>query len=1215
MVVIKDKLEEREMVIKKSLKAAIFKVAARFHFLNWLFLLVIAFGVASWTTKFPGSLETNLWLYILIAAIGLLSFIAWILVWGWYSVWFRYLAYGVARVLSIIRRFFNNIVIQMLFIFGFSGWFWLWRKQVLQGGNFDFKDLLRLTSMLKCLVIVAVIFTFWQICKSRKCIVILDFVNHTGDEKFKPAVEGIAARCLNEMSRRLKLLKTVDEIQPEPKNKVVEPTMDVQNIGKGFEEIIGPESSVKVGNVVSIPLRPLYTFFQKLFHGPMLKGGVHLVGENLILNACLHGGRFKGSWEITIDNLKEIQKSPSSVTEQLVEMTNLLICRILTDLSREITPRWKAMHYFTEGLWLYRETLLTEKRRKLNLIKAKDAFSLAIRDDEQFVQCYYNFGIIYKKLESWEAAKAAFRKALEKKPDYHRCYYELALIHYNCYLDVSEDRCVREYNLFDAQWFCEQAITICPTDPYYWNLMAVIQYYRELNEVDKEMEVVVEMEEEGMEVKLELEKEIEEVIQTKDGSKEILCIPQYTTWSSMTGTMLAWRSLCKSILNGEKIQEHKDTARLCTRNLAAITGEMRLWRSRFYFSQALFLDPDNNDLLFEAGQYFHRMDDLPNSYRAFKRVFEDDKEISDPFSFWAFYMNVNAQLYDKGKNKRKGIRKENEESDEQKKYKDVVINGYIHFLNAVAEIIHGKGIEDDNGDIEYNEGLVSKAMALIKKDNKVHQEGVLLQLIGFLKDNQYEKNVVKWRKETNKRISQYKDQASNDFRLWMEAQLAVRSAISALKRKKKNYVEYAKSEIDSAIKKLETKYKDEIKILGLYRYLAEANLLLESYEEALNSAREAARYAPYDPEVRKVLGNVYFELKDFSKAIHELQICFYLEKLEVDILKQLDILEKIGEAYIKEGKTLCDPVKRKQSFENAIVFFKECHDIIEDKSYDKNMQEEDDRYIEILDKTHFRLALFNYELLKYDDALSYYQTALEMAIARRRNDTLERTDYILKTLLRMGWLYMETQSFAEAEKTFKEADSKYKQFCKNDAPLTKIAIDIGILFSQVERVIAIGKKTPSEDNKSKNNLKKFKDQVDKEMIDLENNAQKELDKITQKPLTNTRKKEEIQKIENKKARLSALYHECLGRLYWKQEKMDEAKEEFEESISFMPDPRVYLYLAEFYLHEASESRIGRKEILLAKTRNACKLCRKNDLRQQYEKELTDLEKKLEAHEK
>lgn len=1104
------------MIISKNLKAALFKAAARFHFLNWLFLLIIAFGVVSWATTFLGSLESNLWLYILITAIGLLSFLAWILFWGWYSVWFRYLAYGVARVISGIRSFLSSTFIQIVIIIGLSGWFWLWRKHALQGEDFDLKDLLRLTSMLKILVVAAALFTIWQLIKSRKRIVICDFENFTDDEKLTPVVKGLALLCSNEMSRLSKLLKTYDDIHPDAKKDMgkVELSLDVQDIGKDFEEIIGPDSSIKIGNVITIPIRALYGFFRKLLHGPMLTGGVHLHGNKFTLAASLKVGKFKGNWQICFE---ETEAHPNSVSEQLNKLTERLVCRMLTDLSPEITPRWRAMYHFTEGLRLYRETLRTETKRTLNLIKAKYAFSLSIRDDEKFVQCYYNFGNIYRELESDEAAKAAFREALKKKPDYHQCYYQLAIIYYENYLKESKNGVEGNnprYSLLNALWFCQQAIAICPTDPSYWDLLAVIQYY------------------------------------SRGENAENAVIN-----SSMTGTMLAWRALSKSAIKGEKTSKYKDTALICTRNLAVLIGIRKKKRGKCLFSQALFLEPDNNDLHFEAGQYFYRMKDIPNAYKAFKRVFEDDEEVSDPFSYWALYVNVNAQLYKKEKDKKKRL-----------EYKNSVDNGYVHFLDAAAEVIHADESYDDNT-IQENEELVSVALKLTNKNKEAGQKIFLSEFIKFIGRDLATISILQRENSANGMLTQYKSLSEKDFFTWVKTQIDIKSAILILEERDEEHFSTAASSLAASIDILKDEYPNELKILGLYRYLAMAYLLIGSYEDALNSAREAVNLNPYDPDVREVLGEVYFRLKSYRQAVIEFEISFNVGN------PSLHILEKIGEAYKEEGKILHDPAKRKESFTKAADFFKECHDIIDDKSYEANVQE-DESYIETLGKIHFNLAYFYREILQYDDVISHYQIALEMVKALK-----SKVD-ILGILLQMGWVYLETQDFTEAEKAFNDAKS-------NDdvLPLIKTEIDIGLMFSKVERAISIDRNVRLEDT-----AKAWAENTETSMNEKDKEFQE-------------------------KARLLSLYHECLGRYYFIQGKVEEAEKEFEKSISFMPTPRVYLYLADFYLHEASESRIGRKETLLTKTRNAFKLCRQNDLRLQYEKELTDLEKKLDALEK
>ncbi|MCU0286111.1 MAG: hypothetical protein MUF15_06895, partial [Acidobacteria bacterium] len=684
------------MVPNKNLRMRLYEFAANCQVLNWLFLIIIAAVIIVGFIIIPKTLL----LYIVLSVIGLIIFLAWILVWGWYSVYFRYLAYGVAWMLSGIRRLLSSTIIQLLIILAISANFWVWRKSLYskKGNSEDtiiafLKEILMFDSLIKILVIAAILFTIWQLFKTRKRIVICDFENFTGNKDLDPVVKGIASICSNEMGRLFKLLKTYDDIHPGATNDMAKVVLnlDAGDIGNDFEQIIGPDSSLKIANV-TVHLRSLYSFFRKLLHGPMLTGGVHMRGDKFILTASLKGGKFKGNWQI---GFEEDDTIPKDNFEKLDKLTQRLVCRVLTDLSQGITPRWKAMHQFIEGLRLFRETQRTEEKRKWNYVKAKDAFSMAVRDDEKFVQCYNNFGYIYRKLKSDEAAEAAFREALKKKPDYHQCYYQLAEIYCEnyyigeIYKEWKGDKLLKEYSLSDAQWFCQQAITICPSEPSYWDLLAVIQYYKR--------------------GKHEAEKEVIN--------------------SSMIGTMLAWRALCKSIMKGEKTSKYKDTALICIRNLAVLTGFNKQKKSRCLFGQAIFLSPNDNDLHFEIGKSFYRQcnkdensgiqesnnppsqtdnknkvkidkKNAKKAYNAFKRVFEDDVDVDDPFSFWAFYMNVNAKLYEHEKN---------EETKE--KYKDFVNNSYIYFLDAAAKIIHNDK-NYQNGKIQRNEGLVSEALEL-----------------------------------------------------------------------------------------------------------------------------------------------------------------------------------------------------------------------------------------------------------------------------------------------------------------------------------------------------------------------------------------------------------------------------------------------------------------------------------------------------------------------
>jgi tetratricopeptide (TPR) repeat protein len=844
---------------------------------------------------------------------------------------------------------------------------------------------------------------------------------------------------------------------------------------KGIDEIIGQGSSVEIGKV-KIPLKPIYAFFYRLLHGPILSGGVHLKGEKIVVTACLKGGKYSGSWEISID---DIEKPPTSRFGQVIAMTDQLVCRIIALISQGGSPRWKAMSHYTRALGLYRETLLKREKNKLNLIKAKNEFSRALTDDSKFGQCYYNQGIIYDELKSNHAAVASFRKALESAPDNYHCYYQLARLYYN------------EKNYFDARWFCEQALTICPTEAEHWNLWAVIQYKKNYKVGEDDYKKKVDINDE---------------------------VVQYF----MNASALVWRALCKSIINGEKIPQCKENARICIRNMAKITGMRKEWRSRCLFKQAVFLDPHDNDLHFEAGKYFYRYysdyrkNKIIKAYNAFKRVFEHDKEVGDPFSYWAYYINVNAQLYAK-----KG----------EQKYKEIVDEGFFYFLDAASEIIQNKKEEPEDIKIKIHEKQVSEALSIIKKkeedfssvksplkEKNEKDNGFLFKLIEILNDfkpitseDDYDKEYTEintYLENWLEKFSQYGSEFSGDFKSWVEDQADVKLAILNLEEIKKSTPKDSKNQENQEKKRaslmnviiqficpidvLKKKDPKKLKILGLYRYLAEAYYISEKYKEALKIAREAVRLDPYNWEVRELLGRIYFALNDYQQAVNEFEISARLDELPPAVL--IEILKKIGKVYEKNGKILRDPEQRKNAFNKAVEFFTDSLLILEDKSYGNNDEENGSQYIDLLAEIHFYLGTFYCELLNYDNAISHFKIAREMGYE------------ILQTLMKIGWTYFECGDFNEAEQAFEKAESESRKLNKKgpreiSSDGTSAEIKLGIAFSQVERTLHIGKKNLPED---------------KEPLNILKDAKKRIKKVTD---------------TDEKYRLSSLYHECRGRFY------------------------------------------------------------------------------------
>jgi len=927
----------------KSFKLWLYREKTRAFYLPLFVSLLAVIGFVYWKAFIPQSLRADIPVLIkallLVIACGLV-FLLPFRSWGWYFSWFRYLAYGLAHLVGLIRKVFKNTFVQIVIVLALVTWGWLKRFSILGAEPGDLRNILLLSSIIEIVIVSAVIFAINWFRKANKKVFISSFLNHTGKSELDQTINGIPARILKEMHRLTKLLRNIDEAQPDQKMGVIKGTVDTQDIGKAFEELIGPEASVEIKGLGKFPLRPMAKFFREMIHGPVLTGSVQMKGENLFITACLRGGGFKECWEITMEQLDEIETPPGSspdkvsrrtdrfvkMTHDLVEMTDLLVCRIFTDISRGASPRWQAMKHYTDGLRVYRETLRTQNNRVRNLIEAKRLFSRAIRSDSEFVQCYYNFGIIYKQLKSDESAEAAFREALRVDPENHHCYYELAYQYYE------------NDNFIEADWFCRQALAICPTDPRYWNLWGVIQYYKWYEPA-------------------------------KDNYRDTLPVPGEVVQYFGVATALAWKALCREAVIGEIKAKTRDIAQLCIRNLAEVTGQMEVYWSRFLFGQALFLDPDSNDLHFELGKYYFRMDRLKKSYNAFNRVFEDDAYVDDPFSYWGFYLSVNAEL-----KYRKDLRLGYKEID----------NMYQHFLAAVSGLIHNcrnpvTKLEDE---INLFNKVVLKSLYEFDRKYDGHIIKCLLENAEYL--GQWD-NIARFVVSMNVfAFREYLNLCSGDFLRWYRAQIRVLMARFIIDNKNGDDFETAIRLLEGTKKLLEEDYRGEpqmyraeIKTLEMCRYLATGYFEKKDYVKALKFAREAVRLDPYNKKIRLVIGKILVQLQDFDEAIKELTIGLNLDQDDPAAIKVF--LKEIVEAYIKKGGAIKGLINREEMFKEAEKHLDLLHKIIEDKSSkDEDSETDDNIYFPELYEVHFNLGRVCQELNKYDEARSYFETAGEI---------------------------------------------------------------------------------------------------------------------------------------------------------------------------------------------------------------------------------------------
>ena len=422
---------------------------------------------------------------------------------------------------------------------------------------------------------LATAFLLWLIYlayQTRKRLVIQAFADHTGDGSLKAGVAGIEGRLRNELARISDVYRVIDEAQPRA-YLFVGVDADVQDVGDIFKEAAGPSTSFQVFGV-QIPANFLFAFFARLVKGPRITGSVEGNGEDLALTAELSGGGFRGNWRVHPGDID--REHDGLAGEALLRaLIKQLAYRIVTDMTDIGSPSWRAVRSFTLGLRHYRETQRTEKDRDLKLRQAERSLFKAAQEDKEFASCHYNLGIVYERLGELGSAEAAFRLALKKIPDNYETCYALAEIHVE----------IKEFE--EALQFCEMAIRIDPKDARGWDLKSYV---------------------------------LREIEQTRCNFPWALP-EEHEAWEELLkprriAAALAWRRLCWALLAAPLpvLQRRRDTAVLCTRNLAVVLGRSRHFDpSARAFRQALRLKPYDQDLSFSLGKTLYWKPDWPRA--------------------------------------------------------------------------------------------------------------------------------------------------------------------------------------------------------------------------------------------------------------------------------------------------------------------------------------------------------------------------------------------------------------------------------------------------------------------------------------------------------------------------------------------------------------------------------------------------------------------------
>jgi len=566
----------------RAARATAYRVAHRRRtiFGYGLWTLILTTGFLWYETPIARQLPPLVPLHL--ALLCGLGTVLWLVFPAWQSLWYRSVAWWTARAGGRIWAGLQNAWRWVVLLLGIAALL-VWLINLYSKPEISWiKRLAEAKWPLWSFLAAILLWFVYHAYRGRTRLVIGEFTVHPADDATVKWATGLGARLEDELARIAGVYRVIDAAVPPQKAMVIEVIPKVDEVGTILEEA----SAIDLGTKLKIPTKQLMTLVGRLVSGPRLTGSLHKVGGELILMAELNGGGLLGNWRVDHNKLSEEERRLPE-EDRIDKLIEQLAFRIATDLVAIGSPRWRAVRCFTDGLRAYRET--ARQRDKAPQLREAERFLIrALKDDQKFVQCHYNLGVVYRQLEELGSAESAFRRTLQENPDNFEACYALAetLVH-------GERSC-------DGLWFCEAAIAIDAADPRAWDLAA---YARRHSAQDAR----------GPEVRVAL----------PPGDpvwKEILEM-------SEIAVALAWRSLCRWAWNRTPaaLAEERACAFLCTRNLAVVLTRagLRFAESRQVFQQAARLSPHDPNLRLYEGRTLLWSRRWKNAAQLLGGVFED----------------------------------------------------------------------------------------------------------------------------------------------------------------------------------------------------------------------------------------------------------------------------------------------------------------------------------------------------------------------------------------------------------------------------------------------------------------------------------------------------------------------------------------------------------------------------------------------------------------
>ena len=233
--------------------------------LFWTVLLILVLYYSSSILSIDRNQILMMWGIFIIIIVLLLVFPAWL------SLRFRYFAWGSSKSLGRMRNWLVCGWRPALFLILGTASMLIIREIIINYISSGAKDstmagyhlgkltvewitLLSPDFWVKVFAISSLTFLIYWSYKSKKRIVITNFLNQTGDESMKSSVDAISAILLNELAALVRLYSIIDESNPyapgtqdhSDREKSIDPNINVSGVGESLKSAVASDSKVKL---------------------------------------------------------------------------------------------------------------------------------------------------------------------------------------------------------------------------------------------------------------------------------------------------------------------------------------------------------------------------------------------------------------------------------------------------------------------------------------------------------------------------------------------------------------------------------------------------------------------------------------------------------------------------------------------------------------------------------------------------------------------------------------------------------------------------------------------------------------------------------------------------------------------------------------------------------------------------------------------------------